>query len=113
MIDASGAGWLRIDINWDIIQCKGPRATSGRRFDRVVKDARARGLNVLGVFTYTPPWARPSPSDHYATPPKNTSDYASFVSRPLAALLGDGRTRLRDLERAEHQRRSSSPRPTR
>ena len=80
MIDASGAGWLRIDINWGVIQYKGATSYDWARFDRVVKDARARGLNVLGVFTYTPPWARPSPSDHYATPPKSMSDFAAFVS---------------------------------
>lgn len=78
-IDSSGAGWIRMDINWGVIQRDGPTFYDWAPFDRIVIDARARGLNVLGLISWTPAWARPSPGDHYATPPRNTADYANFV----------------------------------
>lgn len=78
-IDSSGAGWIRTDINWAVIQREGPTFYDWEAFDRIIIDARARGLNVLGMIWGTPAWARPSPSDHYATPPKNTADFANFV----------------------------------
>jgi polysaccharide biosynthesis protein PslG len=78
-IDASGAGWIRVDINWAVIQRNGPTFFDWAPFDRIVLDARARGMNVLGMIVWTPAWARPSPSDHYATPAKNTADFANFA----------------------------------
>ena len=78
-IDASGAGWIRIDINWAVIQRDSPTSYDWAPFDRIVVDARARGLNVLGIIDYTPPWARPVGGDA-KTPPKNVSDYAGFAS---------------------------------
>ncbi len=79
-IAASGAGWLRIDINWAVIQRQGPTSYDWAPFDRIVQGARARGMNVLGIIAWTPKWARPSPDDEFTTPPKNISDYASFAN---------------------------------
>ena len=81
ILDGSGAGWVRVDINWSVIQRHGPTSYDWVPFDRIVDDARARGLNVLGVLTYTPAWARPNPNDHYATPPEDAADYAAFVTK--------------------------------
>lgn len=77
-IDSTGTGWLRMDINWAVIQRNGSTSYDWAQFDRIVVDARARGLNVLGIIDYTPPWARPSGGDSN-TPPKNVSDYANFA----------------------------------
>jgi polysaccharide biosynthesis protein PslG len=53
------ARWLRVDINWAVIQNSGPSRYDWSRFDRVVKLAMERGMHVLGVISYTPRWARP------------------------------------------------------
>jgi hypothetical protein len=90
MIESSGAGWLRIDINWDLIQRKGPGTYDWAPFDRVIQNARGRGLNVLGTITNTPSWARPSPGDHWATPPKNMADYRNFAQVAAARYAAMG-----------------------
>jgi hypothetical protein len=88
-IDSSGAGWLRIDINWAVIQRNGPTSYDWAPFDRIVVDARARGLSVLGIIDYTPPWARP-PASSGNTPPKNVSDYANFASTAVTRYSAMG-----------------------
>ena len=80
VVDASGAGWLRIDINWAMVQRDGPSSYDWAPFDRIVKDARSRGLDVLGIIDYTPQWARPSPTSDAWTPPRNPSDFGKFAA---------------------------------
>lgn len=80
IIDSSGAGWLRVDISWATVQRNGPTSYDWAPFDRIVKDARARGLNVLGIIGYTPSWARPSSTSDASTPPKNVLDFAGFAA---------------------------------
>ena len=76
----AGAGWIRIDINWAVIQNKGLRSYEWKRFDSVVKAARRRGLAVLGGIVYTPEWARPAGTPPRA-PPANSADFARFAFR--------------------------------
>jgi hypothetical protein len=78
-IAATGAKWVRIDFDWNSVQYDGPASFRwDRAQDRVVSQARARGLNVLGILAYSPPWARrgncagtkfclPANPDAYAT----------------------------------------------
>jgi hypothetical protein len=53
-----GATWVRFDIDWSQIQPPGPHTYHWQRFDQVVRAARAANLQVLGIITYTPAWAR-------------------------------------------------------
>lgn len=76
-IVAAGAAWIRVDFDWWKIQ---PYAGSWdwAVTDHVVTEARARGLQVLGMVGYTPPWARPAgTTDKH--PPSNPADYANFA----------------------------------
>jgi polysaccharide biosynthesis protein PslG len=77
---AAGATWLRTDVDWWRIQPDGPSDFDWGPVDRVIEAARARGLRVIGMIGYTPPWARPrstGSSDKY--PPTDVSDYANFA----------------------------------
>jgi polysaccharide biosynthesis protein PslG len=75
-----GAGWARVDLSWNNIQPSSPERYNWQRFDRVVKAARARGLNVLPVLAYTPAWARQS-SCHggQSCPPADPALFAAFA----------------------------------
>jgi polysaccharide biosynthesis protein PslG len=74
-----GADWIRIDVNWELIQRGGPTSYDWGSFDRVVTAATARGLRVLATILYTPSWARPAGTDGtYA--PTDLSAYASFCA---------------------------------
>jgi polysaccharide biosynthesis protein PslG len=76
--EAAHAGWIRIDINWNVIQNAGPGTYDWARFDNVVRAITARGMRVLAGVLYTPPWARPAGTAP-AAPPSNLGDYAAFV----------------------------------
>jgi polysaccharide biosynthesis protein PslG len=75
-----GAGWIRIDINWAVIQRKGRGSYDWSSFDPFVKAARRRGLAVLGGIVYTPGWARP-PGTRPNAPPTDVADFARFAFR--------------------------------
>jgi hypothetical protein len=75
---AAHAGWIRIDINWNVIQNAGPGAYDWARFDSVVHGITSRGMRVLAGILYTPPWARPAGTAP-GSPPSNLGDYAAFV----------------------------------
>ena len=77
-VQAVRAGWIRFVINWEVIQRDGARRYDWARFDPVIAAARRRGIAVLGVIAYTPPWARPAGTTG-AYPPTHIESYARFA----------------------------------
>jgi hypothetical protein len=76
----AGTKWVRFDISWDTVQRGGPGAWSWSQPDRLVAAAQARGLHVLGVLTYTPPWARRAACAGTAQcPPADPNQFAAFA----------------------------------
>jgi hypothetical protein len=76
-VAATGMTWVRTDFYWPLME-PGRGQFSWGATDEFVRAATARGLHVLAVPDYTPAWASSGPTDHY--PPRNLSDYASFVA---------------------------------
>jgi hypothetical protein len=75
-----GAGWVRVDLSWNNIQPSNPYNYNWQRFDRVVKAAHARGLNVLPVLAYTPAWARQASCyGGQSCPPADPAVFAAFA----------------------------------
>src|SRR6476620_7420767 len=72
------AGWVRIDLNWSVIQYRGSDSYNWEPFDRIVRGVTARGMHVLAGILYTPPWARPAGTSA-VQPPTRLGDYATFV----------------------------------
>ena len=88
---ASGARWLEFDIDWNSIQNGGPTSYWWDATDRVVLDARARGLKLLGMIGYTPWWARPGncpPDTDKCLPadPDTFADFAAAAARRYGSL---------------------------
>ncbi len=78
MARASHAGWIRIDLNWDVIQHRGPKRYDWTRFGKLISAIRARGMSVLAGILYTPPWARTrGTAANY--PPRDLAAYGRFV----------------------------------
>ena len=76
---AAGSRWIRIDVNWEVIQHAGPSSYNWEPFDRIVRGAGERGLQVLATIIYTPAWARPgTPAGTY--PPADLGTFASFCA---------------------------------
>lgn len=58
LVAATGATWVRIDIDWSVIEpVRGKQDWSAT--DRAVQAARAHDLSVLAILTYAPAWAGP------------------------------------------------------
>lgn len=53
-----GVGWIRVDLAWSTVQQYDRDTYTWVAFDRVVTEARRRGMEVLPILTYTPHWAR-------------------------------------------------------
>lgn len=76
---AAHVGWIRFDVNWNVIQYRGQTSYDWEPFDRVVRAVTSRGMRVLAGVLFTPPWARaPGTSSRY--PPSDLADYARFVT---------------------------------
>jgi polysaccharide biosynthesis protein PslG len=88
-LEATGAGWIRMDINWAVIQRKGPTSYDWAPFDRLVQAARRRGIRVLGTLVFTPTWAR-APGLPAEAPPTNAADFGRFVARAAAHFSAEG-----------------------
>jgi aryl-phospho-beta-D-glucosidase BglC (GH1 family) len=81
----AGGRWLRFDFNWGVIQSSGPTSWNWAPFDRIVAAARARGINVLALITYTPAWARPAgTTSKYPPDPTQFATFAKAVVQRYA-----------------------------
>lgn len=78
LMAATGAKWLRLDFPWPSVQ---PTATTWNwaPFDRIVSMARARGLTILGLPSYTPNWAK-APGAVGAAGPADPAMFAQFMT---------------------------------
>lgn len=74
------ATWIRVDFSWTRIQPTSRDAWSWDRSDRVVAAARARGLKVIALLTYSPAWARASTCQNWRCPPSNPADFGRFAT---------------------------------
>jgi hypothetical protein len=84
MIAATGAKWFGMDIDWNSIQPKRGVWNWGPT-DRVVREARARGLNIIGTLAYSPRWAVPASCPLGTTHclPARAEDFARFAVRAV------------------------------
>lgn len=76
MVNA-GAKWVGADFDWPSAEPVQGQFWWGA-IDRLVLNARARGLNVLALLVYTPAWARPAGTTD-KTPPTDPNDFAAFA----------------------------------
>ncbi len=84
MMAFSGAKWVRLDADWNSIE-NSPGQWDWRWTDRVVNNARARGMSVVLAPTYSPPWARRGAcANTMYCPPANNGWFANFVSATVA-----------------------------
>lgn len=77
---ALGVSWIRTDFSWSQIQPDGPSTYSWSKHDAVVQQAKARGLSVLPILDFTPPWARPAGCTVAACGPADPSQFATFAA---------------------------------
>lgn len=89
------ANVVRVELPWSVLEPRGPNQIEPRALaftDRLLADAAASGIRVIGLVDRTPCWASSAPaallskcvpessSRANAWPPANPSDYATFVA---------------------------------
>lgn len=96
LVQESGATWIRVDANWDLLQ---PRA-GGFAFevlDSRVAAARARGLSIYATLAYTPGWVprvdRPRDDGYLGNDePAGSGEWVAFVEAAVRHYRGMGIT---------------------
>lgn len=92
-IAATGAKWFELDVDWNHIQYEGPAAWHwNAATDRLVTAARSRGLTLIGMLAYSPPWARGAdcPPGSLHCLPANPADFARFARGAVARYGANG-----------------------
>jgi hypothetical protein len=80
-VKAAGIAWIRIDIDWSVIEASKGRFTF-TEVDRVVNYASANGLSIYASIAFTPAWANNKKGRNF--PANNVADWKSFVTRTIA-----------------------------
>ena len=74
-----GARRIRVDVSWATVQFGGENSFDWSPFDPIVNAARARGITVLGMLAYTPPWAARPGDGGQGSRPNDPATYARFA----------------------------------
>ncbi|NGN92020.1 hypothetical protein G5C66_04615 [Nocardioides sp. KC13] len=90
--DIAGAGftWIRVDFSWTDIQPVSKDSYTWGPTDRVVRAARAHDLDVLGLISYTPAWARRAGCRDFTCPPASTPAFADFAGEVADRYVSRG-----------------------
>jgi len=82
---AAGIDWIRIDLIWAIVEPAQDQFDWGL-YDRIVNDARGRGLRILASIAYTPAWA--TDGGELTGVPRDPADWYDVCYRAAARYRG-------------------------
>lgn len=72
-----GAGWLRVDLNWSVVQAAGPDSFDWTSLDRILVLADRAGMKLLPVAGSAPDWLD---GGRGPSTPEAFAAYADFLS---------------------------------
>ena len=82
--------WIRVDMSWASLQPDSADSFDWAPLDAIVASARSRRLTVLGLLSYTPPWARSAGCSTFTCPPRQASEFARFAGAVAGRYRDDG-----------------------
>ncbi len=82
----AGFTWAKILVPWRAVQPEGSETFTWTEADRVIRQAREQGLEIIARIDHQPRWARADRTDRNG-PPDDPDDLARFV-RALVARYG-------------------------
>ena len=92
---AAGVGLIKFRFDWGTLEPTKNSAFEWAYFDTIVREARARGLRVVGILGDTAPWASVSSStygnDQRQSPPRPAeyNSWANYVRRTVGRYGND------------------------
>lgn len=84
-VDALGVGWIRIDFIWSLVEPE-QDVFDWALYDRIVRDANARGLKVYATIAATPAWA--TAGESAVGVPRDIDDWWDICYRAAARYRG-------------------------
>ena len=87
MLSAAGIGSIRLSIPWSNIEYTQNQLQWGA-VDRVVNAVHAKGISILGIIAYTPPWATSPVGQPLNTRPASPAAYGQFAGKVAARYKG-------------------------
>ncbi|MGL4651184.1 MAG: cellulase family glycosylhydrolase [Caldilineaceae bacterium] len=99
MAAAAGYGWLRQEWVWEDIEIHGkgdfedrrhePYRSAWEKYDQIVADAEAQGLELIIRISNPPEWTRASGAEPGTfAPPDDAQDFADFVGAVVSRYKG-------------------------
>lgn len=87
LLATAGLGWIRQEFPWSELEFQKNRyyddkndQVSWAKFDEIVRQARARGLQIIARLDRTPDWARRPGPHNFGAPPVQLADFGDFVA---------------------------------
>ncbi|HUS16025.1 MAG TPA: hypothetical protein VM536_13580 [Chloroflexia bacterium] len=82
----SGLGWIKQEFPWSEIEFRKNYffddkngKVSWQKFDEIVDQAQANGLQLIARLDRAPDWARRPGPNNFGAPPQNLADFGDFV----------------------------------
>jgi polysaccharide biosynthesis protein PslG len=77
-LSAMKVGWVRVDVDWSVVEPVQSRL-DWTSVDVIVDRATARGMQVLLVLAFTPPWTVGATTPQRAARPDDPAAFANFA----------------------------------
>ena len=100
---------MRLDVSWPTSVGRA-ELRHWADLDRVVSAARKRGLGLLPVIAYTPPWAAAAGCSGQSCAPRDPARFADFAKLAVARYQGQG-VHTWEVWNEENMSRSWKPAP--
>ncbi len=90
-VQASGVGWVRIDLRWSTVQSGGSGSWNWSDTDKQVTAALGKGLKVLLLPSYSPAWANGGHTDERYYP-ADINAWKAFLTAAAQRYIPQGVT---------------------
>jgi polysaccharide biosynthesis protein PslG len=92
---ATGVGWVRIDMQWYVVQPSNTPTYNWSVYDRAIDAINQRGLKALVILDYAPAWAAIDgckPTSSHQCAPADTAAFAAYAAAAAARYTPRGVT---------------------
>lgn len=86
-----GAGWVRFDFDWSLIQPDSANSYDWSAYDAIVAAANRHNLHIIGILDFTPGWAQGNACNSAKQcEPASPATYARFAAAAASRYSSKG-----------------------